>query len=174
MSICTTNGTDLSSKVAIITGSCSDIGVAVAVLLAKNGAQVVVIDSDESKLLKVAQRCDESALHGNKWHFMNNKWQRVQKALPIVADIAKDEDCKKLIDIVIENLGKIDLLINNASSKEMSRLINAKLINIYDRVMSLDLRSVIYLTHLAIPYLESSNGVIINVSSTAAIIPVYY
>jgi NAD(P)-dependent dehydrogenase (short-subunit alcohol dehydrogenase family) len=45
-------------------------------------------------------------------------------------------------------------------------------IDIYDRVMKLNLRSVVYLTHLAVEHLEKTKGVIINVSSVAGLKPV--
>ena len=102
----------------------------------------------------------------------NNVSPNGQKALQVVADVTKDEDCIRLIQSTIDKFGKIDILVNNAGAGAFSSLNDPKIMEVYERIMKLDVRSVVYLTHLAVPYLEKTKGVIINISSVAGLKPV--
>ena len=88
----------LEGKVAIITGGNSGVGAATAVKFAAEGAKVVITARREEPLLEVAAKIKEA--NG--------------EVLPVVSDISKDEDAKRIVAETLEAFGKIDILINNA------------------------------------------------------------
>jgi len=152
------NSRDFTGKVALITGSSSGIGAATAVFFSKAGAQVVVTGRNAQNVSQVAQECTKVSPKG-------------LQALEVVADVTKNEDCKRLIESTISKFGKLDILVNNAGAGATSSIKDPLVIDIYDRIMKLNLRSVVYLTHLAVEHLEKTKGVIINVSSVAGLKP---
>ena len=92
--------------------------------------------------------------------------------LSVAADLDKDKDLKNLIDRTIDTFGRLDILVNNAGRGDLSYMCDPKIMELYDNIMHLNVRSVMCLTSLAIPYLEKTKGTIINISSIAAMKPV--
>ncbi len=88
----------LDGKVAIITGGNSGVGAATAVKFAAEGAKVVITARREAPLMEVADKIREAG----------------GEVLPVVSDISKDEDAKRVAAETLEAFGKIDILINNA------------------------------------------------------------
>jgi NAD(P)-dependent dehydrogenase (short-subunit alcohol dehydrogenase family) len=90
-----------------------------------------------------------------------------------VADLTKQEDAKRLVDTTIEEYGKLDVLVNNAGSGVLSYIKDDKILEEFDKVFNIDVRAVVEMIHLSIPYLEKSKGTIINISSIEGITPVF-
>jgi NAD(P)-dependent dehydrogenase (short-subunit alcohol dehydrogenase family) len=88
----------LKGKVAIVTGSGSGIGKAIALTLAKEGANVVVNDVDEEKIKGVAEEVRSYGV----------------KTLEAKADVTNWESVNRMVDDTLEKFGKIDILVNNA------------------------------------------------------------
>ncbi|MFT7244133.1 MAG: 3-oxoacyl-[acyl-carrier protein] reductase [Candidatus Azotimanducaceae bacterium] len=92
---------DLQNKVAIVTGSSSGVGAATVKLLASKGCNVVInYASSGDAATKVAEEC--IALGA--------------EVLVCQANVANDEDCKRLVDQTLEKFGRIDALVNNAGT----------------------------------------------------------
>jgi NAD(P)-dependent dehydrogenase (short-subunit alcohol dehydrogenase family) len=144
-------------KVCLITGSSSGIGEEAAYHLAELGGNVVVTGRDEQRIKNVAEKCRK--ISGGK------------KVLSVAADLSNDKDLRNLIEKTIQEFGRLDVLINNAGVGDLSYMSDPKVIDIYDKIMDINVRSVFYLTALAIPYLEKTKGVIINISSIASMKP---
>lgn len=89
---------NLKGKTAVITGGNSGVGAATALLLAKNGANIVISARRQAALDEVAEKI--KAEGGN--------------VLTVPTDISKDEDCKNLMSAAADAFGKIDILVNNA------------------------------------------------------------
>ena len=142
---------NLNGKVALITGASSGIGAATAKLFSKLGATLALSGRNVENLEKVANECEGA-----------------KKPLLIKADLGIEEDTKLVLDKTISELGKIDILINNAGVLEMGTIENTSLEQ-YDRVMNVNLRAVYHLTMLATPHLIESKGNIVNVSSVNGI-----
>ena len=142
---------NFTGKVALITGASSGIGAATAKHFSKLGATLALSGRNFENLEKVASECE-----GTK------------KPLLIKADLGVEEDTKLLLEKTISELGKIDILINNAGVLEMGTIENTSLEQ-YDRVMNVNLRSVYQLTMLATPHLIETKGNIVNVSSVNGI-----
>ncbi len=91
----------LSGRVAIITGGGRGLGRAMALGLARAGAHVVITASRErSEIESVA---NEVLQTGDE-----------DRVLPLIADVAKEEDCGRVVDTAVERFGRLDILINNA------------------------------------------------------------
>uniref|UniRef100_A0A2A4ITT1 Uncharacterized protein n=1 Tax=Heliothis virescens TaxID=7102 RepID=A0A2A4ITT1_HELVI len=136
-------------KVVIVTGSSSGIGAAIAIKFAEEGAKVAIVGRNQEKLNNVAKKCG--------------------KPLVLVADVSKDEDAKRIVDETVRVFGKLDILINNAGIGQTASIQSENAMAVFDKVMSTNLRSVVYLTHLAAPHLVKTKGNIVNISSIAAL-----
>ncbi len=92
---------NLKDSVAIITGSSSGIGAAIAQDFAKNGCHVVInYNSNEAGALKVAKLCETTGV----------------KTLVKQADVSNDSDCRALVDATLEKFGNLHVLVNNAGT----------------------------------------------------------
>ncbi|CAG2114783.1 unnamed protein product, partial [Medioppia subpectinata] len=147
-----------AGKVVVITGSSSGIGAAAALQFSKSGAQVVITGRNAQNVSKVAKECQKISPKG-------------LKALEVVMDVSKDEDCKRLIDSTIKSFGKLDILVNNAAKGGFKSISDPNIMDEFQAVMDTNLRSVVYLTHLSVEHLEKTKGNIINVSAVAGIRP---
>ena len=113
-----------------------------------------------------------SGQNSNRWQSVHGKWVKVQRIMAIAADIGQEDECRRVINLVINMLGRIDLLVNNCSVETKNNIIDSNLMTVFDRVMTLELRSLILLTHLTVPHLEKTNGNIVNIFKTSELKPV--
>ncbi|CAH2101602.1 unnamed protein product [Euphydryas editha] len=140
------------NKVVIITGASSGIGAAAAKMFSKEGAQVVMVGRNETKLSAVAKQCSSP--------------------LVIRADVANDDDARRVINETIKKFGQIDVLVNNAGmAMKNGGLLGNDMIQVYDSIMNINLRAVVHLTSLAAPHLIKTKGNIVNVSSIGGLAP---
>ncbi len=86
--------------------------------------------------------------------------------------MTKEEDVQRLINATIKEYGQLDILVNNAGAGAYSNITDETVMEKFDSIIKLDLRSVVQLTHLSIPYLVKSKGTIINTSSIVGMSPV--
>ncbi|XP_017488444.1 PREDICTED: uncharacterized oxidoreductase MexAM1_META1p0182-like [Rhagoletis zephyria] len=151
---------DFSGKVALVTGSSSNgIGAAIALQLAQYGAQVVITGRNAANLNKVAQKIKDAS---------------GSTPLEVVGDLLDDSFAPKLVQSAIDKFGRIDVLVNNAGFGDTDMSLSSEnLMEGYDKVMGLNLKSAIRMTQLCVPHLEKGKGFsnIINISSIAAIRP---
>ena len=158
---------DFSKKVAIITGSSSGIGAEIAVLFASYGAQVVINGLIEGDVVEIAQRADAKSQR-----FWKEKDQPPLQALQMVGDVTNSAFAHQLISETVKRFGRLDVLVNNAGAGCLGMVTDPKIMDHYDSLMRLNVRSIVELTHLAIPHLEKSKGNIINISTSLASKPV--
>ncbi|CAH0595529.1 unnamed protein product [Chrysodeixis includens] len=137
------------NKVVLITGGSAGIGATTAVSFAKEGANIAIVGRNEARLKDVCQKCDKYGV----------------KTLAIKADMSNDAEVKAIVPKSIEKFGKLDVLVNNAAVYENATLGSPDLLQIYDQVMTVNLRGVIHLTSLAAPHLVKTKGNVINMSS---------
>ena len=138
----------LDGKVALVTGGSSGIGKSIALLYAKEGADVVINSRSEEVLKEVCK--------------LNEK-----KITYVVGDITQDEVVKKLADYVKTKFDKLDILVNNAglsigeSRKELK-------LSSYDKTFDLNVRALVNMTITCLPLILKSKGNILNISSISS------
>lgn len=140
------------NKVVIITGASSGIGAGAALKFVQEGAKVAIVGRQKDKLHQVAEECKTLGY----------------APLIIEADVTKDEDLKRIVNSTIERFGKLDVLVNNAGCLSLDGILTKNAIESFDKIIATNLRSAVYLTHLAAPYLIKTKGNIINISSIVA------
>ena len=138
----------LDGKVAIVTGGSSGIGKAIAVIYAKEGADVVIISRKEEALKETCK--------------LNEK-----KITYVAGDITKTESIKKLVDYVKTKFGKLDILVNNAGWCPVQPLKEIK-ISDYDKAFNLDVRALVNVTIECLPLTLKAKGNILNISTVGA------
>ncbi|CAH0579144.1 unnamed protein product [Chrysodeixis includens] len=141
---------DFTDKVVIVTGASSGIGAATAIEFSALGAKVTITGRNETKLNEVAKQC--------------------KNPLVIVGDVTKDDDVKRIVNDTVAHFGKLDILVNNAGMAIPGSFLSENAMEIFDKVMAANLRSSVYLTHLAAPHIIKTKGNIINISSICALI----
>ncbi|XP_030840380.1 uncharacterized protein LOC575758 isoform X2 [Strongylocentrotus purpuratus] len=87
------------------------------------------------------------------------------KVLTIKADMCVEDDVKRIVESTITHFGRLDVLVNNAGGSIPCFLTSEDLMKNYDRIVKLNVRSVIQLTNLATTHLIASKGSVVNVSS---------
>jgi len=147
-------GERLAGKVAIITGSATGIGKQGAILFAKEGARIVVADLDEKG---GHQTVDEIQAGGGTAAFVRTN----------VSDPAQVDN---LVKTAKATYGRIDILYNNAAVNLYGKLTDTSEQD-WDRVMSVNVKSVFLCCKAVIPVMrETGGGAIVNTASTAAIV----
>jgi len=143
----------LSGKTAIVTGSSYGIGRGVAMLLAEEGANVVV---NYSKSEERAQ----SAVSEIK--------EQGSEALAVKADVSQSDEVRKLINACVERFGRLDILVNNAGILPFGS-IEEITDEILDRVFRVNFYGTFYCCREAVPVMKKQRyGKIVNISSIAA------
>lgn len=145
---------ELKGKTAIVTGSGRGIGEGIALVLAREGANVVVND------LKVENCADTVA----KIEAMGGK------AIGVGADVSKKDQVEAMVAEAVKAFGSVDILVNNAGI-ESHPVLTAELTEAaWDRVMNVNLKGVFLCCQAVIPQMMKQNqGRIINIGSTASI-----
>jgi NAD(P)-dependent dehydrogenase (short-subunit alcohol dehydrogenase family) len=145
---------DLTGKVAIVTGSTRGIGRAIATRFAQRGAQVVVSSRDAAACEAVAQELREAG----------------GQAIGIAAHVGKKEQLENLVTQTVERLGGVDVLVCNAAVNPYYGPLSGISDDAYDRIMSSNVRSALWLSNLSFPLMaERGGGSAIFLSSIAGL-----
>jgi len=146
----------LKDKVVLITGASRGIGQAAAIGLAQTGADVAIASRKLPDLEKVAEEVRKTG----------------RKCLPVAAHIGKTEEINNLVKRVLEEFGKIDILVNNAATNPtMASAIDVDE-RTWDSIMNLNLKGLFFLSQAVARVMRGKGGgKIINVASVAGITP---
>ncbi len=145
---------ELQGKAVLVTGSSTGIGAAVAKGFARLGAQVAV-HYNKSAAEAEAVAAEIRAAGG--------------KAVLLHGDVSDSAVARRMVDEAAERCGRLDILVNNAGGMVERRLIADADDAVLDRVLDLNVRSVIAATAAAVPHMRrQGKGNIVNVSSIAA------
>ncbi|MGA5421708.1 SDR family oxidoreductase [Streptomyces lavendulocolor] len=147
----------LRDRVAVVTGGDSGIGRAVCLAYAREGADVVFthLPEEEDEARETARLVEEAG----------------RKAVSTAADNRDEEQCRALIRRVVDEFGRIDVLVNNAAY-QMAQPdgIEAITTEQFDRVMKTNLYGMFWLTKAALPHIPRG-GSVINTTSVQAYKP---
>ena len=142
----------LSGKIALVTGASRGIGKAIAIELARNGADVAVnYNRNEKEALEVVEDIKKLGC----------------KSIAIKADVGSFDDAAAMFEAVKKEFGRIDILVNNAGiimDKTLQNMGKEE----WASVLKTNLTSVYNVTKNAVPLLNR-NGRIINISSIVAL-----
>jgi len=139
----------LANKVALITGGASGIGRATALLFAREGAAVSVVDLDEIGGQAIAQ-------------MIVNEGGR---AIFVRCDVSQAADCQRAGQQTVEQLGGLDILFNNAGIIRRASVLETSEEE-WDWVMAVNVKSIFLLSKYAIPIMaQAGGGVIVNMAS---------
>jgi NAD(P)-dependent dehydrogenase (short-subunit alcohol dehydrogenase family) len=139
----------LAGKVALITGAASGIGRASALLFARAGAAVAVVDLDQ----QAGQTVVEEVVRGGG------------KAIFEHADVTRADECERAVRRTVSELGGIHALFNNAGIIRRASVVELSEED-WDRVMAVNVKSMFLMSRLVVPIMvKSGGGSIINMAS---------
>jgi len=140
----------LEGKVAIVTGSSSGLGRAIATLFAQEGAKVVV-------------NANKNVAGGKETVAMIE--EAGGEAILVQASVASSEDCTRMVQAAVDTFGGVDILVNNAGV-EIRGGVLALSEEEWDQMLDVDLKGIFLCSKAAIPYMiEAGGGSIVNVGS---------
>ncbi|CAM3864283.1 3-ketoacyl-ACP reductase [Flavobacterium sinopsychrotolerans] len=145
--------TDLKNKNALITGAGKGIGKAIALALAKEGVNVILVARTQDEIDSVAAKMRSLRV----------------KALAITADVADINSVNAAVSKALAEFGTIDILINNAGIAAFGKFLELEPTN-WERIIQVNLMGTYYVTRAVLPnMIERQTGDIINISSTAGL-----
>ena len=144
----------LKDKVAIVTGSTSGIGIGIAKVYAREGAQVIICGRREARGQEVV---DQIVAEGGKASYHHMDITQAESIEALMADTAKE-------------YGKIDILVNNAANVALKDgRVDELTLEMFDDIVQSDLRGTFYAIKCALPFmLENGGGSIVNIGSMAS------
>lgn len=142
----------LRNKVAIITGGDSGIGRAVAIAFAKEGADVAIVYLEEHTDANETKRLVE---------------ENGRRCLLVSGDVGQEGFCRKGVGQIVKELGKIDILVNNAAEQHPQESIEKITEKQLERTFRTNIFSFFFMTKAAMKYLNKG-GAIINTTSVTA------
>ena len=148
----------LHGKVAVVTGAGSSgegvgNGKATSILFAREGANVVLVDS-------VLERAEETA---------NLVRKEGAEAIVIEADVTSSSDCERMIAEAVKSIGRLDILDNNVGISTRADVLEVTEAQ-WDHIMAVNVKSIVMTSKYAIPaMIKTGGGVIINISSIAGL-----
>jgi NAD(P)-dependent dehydrogenase (short-subunit alcohol dehydrogenase family) len=142
----------LEDKVALITGGDSGIGRAVAVLFAREGANVAIVYLNEGEDARETMRIVEA---------------EGRECLAIAGDVGDAGFCEKAIEQVIDRFGRLDVLVNNAAEQHPQKEIDNITPEQIERTFRTNIFGYFFLTQAALPHLKEGASIINTTSVTA-------
>ena len=133
-------------KVALITGGDSGIGRAVAVLFAREGADVAIthLPEEESDAQETKAAVEREG----------------QRALIISGDLRSEKFCRKAVDMTINNFDQLDILVNNAAYQQGQEKIEDLSDEQWDRTFKTNIYAYFRMTKAALPHLKKGSAII--------------
>ena len=141
----------LQDMVAVITGGDSGIGRAVAVLFAREGADVAIVYLCEDKDAEATKLAVET---------------EGRRCILIPGDVSDSRFCEMAVDKTITELGKLDILVNNAAFQQHTNDIIELTDEHFDRTLKTNLYGYFYMARAAIPHMKPGSSILMNGSVT--------
>ena len=148
---------DLDGTVALVTGASSGIGQATALALAARGAAVALVARRTERLDELATQIRDGG----------------GRTLTITADVTDQEQARRAVERTVEELGRIDTVVNNAGVMLLGPIVDAPLEE-WERMVDLNIKGLLYIAHASMPHLLAAAeggprqvADLVNISSVA-------
>jgi glucose 1-dehydrogenase len=154
------NNTKRRSKVAIVTGSSKGIGRAIVLAFAKSDTYTGIVVN--------ARKRDEAERVAKEVQDIGNC-----DSIAVIADVAEEAGCIRLVDEAVKHYGRIDVLVNNAGIQQEVPFEDTS-IEVWQKIIAVDLTAPFVCSREAVKHMLDQNpkgGCIINISSVHQIIP---
>ena len=153
--------TNLAGKNALVTGASSGIGQAIAIRFAQEGATIAINYRGETEEAEATLVLADALRHGAG-----------KRSLIVQADVSNEQQVMKMIERVVSELGRLDILINNAGTQKATPSHEISMAD-FDHVLAVNLRGAFMCARETIRHFLSrpGGGVIVNNSSVHEIIP---
>jgi NAD(P)-dependent dehydrogenase (short-subunit alcohol dehydrogenase family) len=143
----------LAGKVALISGGDSGIGRAVAVLFAREGADVAIghlaeEDTDASETVKLVEA-------------------EGRRCLTLPGDVGDEGFCRQAVERTVRELGRLDILVNNAAEQHLTQGIEEISAEQLERTFRTNIFAMFFLTKAALPHLGEGSAIVNTTSVTA-------
>ncbi|MGE5272009.1 MAG: SDR family oxidoreductase [Thiohalocapsa sp.] len=135
----------LLGRAALITGADSGIGRAVAIAFAREGADVLISYLCEHEEAKETARWVEQA---------------GRRAVAVAGDVADPAHCRQLIDRVVKEFGRLDVLVNNAAFQATHKSVEEISDAEWDKTFRTNIYSMFYLVKAALPHLKPGSAIV--------------
>ena len=112
----------LKGRTAVVTGATSGIGREIAIRFAKNGADICIGDLNIEEARVTVSAVEKLGV----------------RAIPVQADVSSSRDVGRMTEVCVRELGRIDVLVNNAGIKHVSHLVDTSE-ELWDRVLAVNL-----------------------------------
>jgi len=145
----------LQGKVAIITGAATGIGRASALLFARAGARLALVDAREAELKRTV--ADVRGVGG--------------EAVEVIADLSRPEDCAAAVAAAVQQLGRVGVLLNNAGVGTMVVGGTVETISLehWDLAQDVNVRAMYLVSRATVPHMRAAGGgAIVNIASVSA------
>jgi 3-oxoacyl-[acyl-carrier protein] reductase len=144
----------LDDKIAVVTGAAQGIGKAIAEILARRGAQVIVADINLEKAQAAAQSITDST---------------GCRAIAVHVNVADSASAQAMVDRVMQEFGRIDILVNNAGTTRDNLIVRISDAD-WDLVLGVNLKGAFNCSKAAVrPMMKQRYGRIINISSVSGL-----
>lgn len=141
----------LKDMVAIITGGDSGIGRSVAVLFAREGADIAIIHLDESEDALITKKAVE---------------KEGRRCILLQGDVSDSKFCKSAVDKTVKTFGQLDILVNNAAFQEHVETFEQLTEEHFDRTLKTNLYGYFFMARHAVPHMRPGSSILMTGSVT--------
>jgi NAD(P)-dependent dehydrogenase (short-subunit alcohol dehydrogenase family) len=150
------SGLDLRGRVALVTGGSRGLGLLLAEELGGRGARVAIAARSADELEQAAERLAAQGID----------------VLPLVGDVAREEDCRLFVEATAERFGRLDVLVNDAGVILVGPFESMR-VDDFAEAMAVHFWGPLHLMRAALPYLRRrGEGRIVNIASIGGRVPV--